>query len=51
MKDFDLEITGFVMCVLAAGVLDTLATGSLIHWIPLIAGLVVGVMFARAINK
>ena len=51
MKDFDLRIMRFVMSCLAVGVLDTLATGSLIHWIPLIAGLIVGVMFARAINR
>ena len=51
MKDFDPRILRFVMSCLAVGVLDTLVTGSLIDWIPLIAGLIVGVVVARAINK
>ena len=51
MKDFDLSIMRFVVSCLIVGVIDTLVTGSLIHWIPLIAGLYVGVKVARAINK
>ena len=51
MKEFDTGLTRLVVSVLAVGVLDTVVTGSLIHWIPLTAGLIVGVMVARAINK
>jgi hypothetical protein len=44
-------IFGIVVAVIAVSVGITWLTGTYGHWIPVIAGLIVGVMAAYSINK
>ncbi len=37
--------------VIGVGLIDTLLTGGLLHWIPLIAAIVVGFWAVQAINS
>lgn len=51
MKELDPSIVRLVLWFLAVGTLDTMVTGSLLHWIPLIAGIVVGLLVAKWLNE
>jgi hypothetical protein len=44
-------ITTIIVSVVIVSVLITLVTGSLAHWVPVTAAIVVGVWAVQAINK
>lgn len=44
-------ITTIIVSVVIVSLLITLVTGSLAHWLPVIAAIVVGVWAVQAINK
>ena len=45
----DSGIAGMVVMFIAVGILMTIVTSDLIHWIPLILAIVIGVMAANSI--
>ena len=45
----DSGIAGMVLAFLVVGMLITIVTGDLIHWVPLILAIVIGVMAANSI--
>ena len=45
------SILNLVCVIIGAGIIVTLVTGDWIHWIPIIAAIVVGLRFVQSINR
>ena len=51
MNDSDSRFNRLILIFLLLGLAQTLLTGSYSHWIPLIAGILVGVLVCRGVYR
>jgi hypothetical protein len=51
MNDTDSVVSAFAAVLLLYAVLETVCTGALLHWIPILAAIAVNAMVARSMNR